>query len=293
MARFLQFLPLFFWAAFAFAALYTILETEFRPLHVLVASFVAALRILATHWRIAAALFAVFASAPMVEALAIGGLKLRGQSAALGGLAWQAITAAAIAWIATYIHELALPLPQRTPAATRRYRAISAAVGVGVFLITVLLSLASSLSLLALNLPPGYRADFVARVIQSLLFVPLALARPALSLGSSRPARAARAALATAARKPLILGVWVIALGLPMLVFERIGADIVRAHFSLSYVLAFRAAKVVFEVFACAFFETTTLLLFARAARRDWSDEDDRAPKTPPIAFPALEKSRS
>jgi hypothetical protein len=289
MANFFQFLPLFFWAAFAFAALYTMLETEFRPLHVLAASFVAAVRILATHWRIAAALFAVFASAPIVEALAIIGLKLSGQPAALGGLAWQAITAAAIAWIATYIHGLALPLPKRTPAVSRRYRAISVAAGVCVFLVTVLLSLGSSLALLALGLPPRYRADFVARVIQSLLFVPLALVRPALSLGLSRPVRAAFAA---AARKPLSLGVWAIALGLPVLAFEQIGADIVRAHFSFSSVLTFRAAKIVFDVFDCAFFEAATLLLLAQAERSGWPDEGDPAPRTTSVAFPALEKAR-
>jgi hypothetical protein len=289
MTSVLQFLPLFFWAAFAFAALYTMLETEFRPLHVLVASFVAAARILATHWRIAAALFAVFASAPIVEALAIVGLKLRGQPAALGGLAWQTITAAAIAWIATYIHGLALPLPVRTPAASLRYRAISVAAGVCVFLVTVLFSLGSSLALLTLGLPPRYRADFAARVIQSLLFVPLALARPALSLGSPSPVRAAFAA---AARKPLSLGVWVIALGLPALAFEWIGADIVRAHFSLLSVLTFRAAKVVFNVFDCAFFEAATLLLLARARRRVRSDEDDPAPGTTQVALSTLENAR-
>lgn len=262
---FFQFLPLFFGAGFAFLALYSILELEFQPLRVLRTSLVAAARILRNHWRITAALFAVFAATPIVEALFIVALGGREQPLMLAAFVWQGLTAAAIACIATHIHGHALALPPREPAAQRRYRLTSIAVAEAVFLITVAFSVGSSLALVTLFHSPHGSMDFLAHMVRTVLFVPLALIRPALSLGFQSPLRTA---FATAIKPPFIVVVWVIALGWPSLAFEQLGAGIVFVHPSPTSVLAFRAAKVVFNVFYCAFFETATLLLLARATRR-------------------------
>ena len=142
--RALRFLPLFAWGTFAFGALYSLLETEFRPLPVLWSSLGVSIRILRKRWRISAALLALFIGAPILEAVAVRTLELRGGPLMLAALVWQAVTAAAIGWIATYIHGDALPLPERGTAALRRYRMMSSLAGLAVFVIRSALSLGLS-----------------------------------------------------------------------------------------------------------------------------------------------------
>ena len=122
-----------------------------------------------------------------------------------------------------------------------------------------------SLALQALGVPSRFHLGNLAGMAQTLIFVPMALVRPALSLGLRGPVREA---LFAAARPPFVIAVWVTALGLPIVAFNWVGADIVRAHPSEWSVLAFKAVRVAFSVFNCAFFETATLLLLARETNK-------------------------
>ena len=273
MTRLLEFLPLVYWAVFAFAALYSVLETRFRPLGVIVASALAAAQILIGHWRIAAALIAVFAAEPIAHVVSLYGLKLRGQPLVLSALVFQAIAAALIAWIATFIHGYALKPPERTPAAARRYRIVSITTCVVVFLIMVGLSVGLSFAIHRIGVPARFRPMFFAQVIETLAYVPLALIRPALSLGLRNPVAAAFRA---AVRSPVTMGVWVTALGLPGLAFRVVGAGILHAHPSLWSALVFGAATAVFNVAAGTLFETTTLLLLARKEKRYFFPNEKR-----------------
>jgi hypothetical protein len=261
----LIFLPLVLWAIFAFGVLYSLLESHFRPLAVLLSSLMAAVRIVTGHWRIAAALFALFIAAPIVEALSVFVLNMRGLSLLLTALCWQAVTAAAIAWIATYIHGHTLSLPERSASAQRRYRAMSLVAGVTLFLFGLVFSNMLALALHALGFSLRFHLDYLARVLQTLVFVPMALVRPAMSLGVHGPVRNA---VIAAARPPFVVAVWVTALGLPSVAFDWLGVDIVRAHQGVTSELAFQVARAAFQVADCVFFETTTLLLFARETHR-------------------------
>ncbi len=122
MAKIFQFLPLIFWALIAFGALYSLLETDFKPISVIVRSAATTVRILVHERKISAALLALFIGAPVIEIIVALGLKMQGQKLIVTGFAWQGLTAAAIAWIATQIHEVTLPLPARDKTAERRYR---------------------------------------------------------------------------------------------------------------------------------------------------------------------------
>jgi hypothetical protein len=265
MASFFQFLPLFFWAIVGFGGLYTLLETKTKPISVIFRSAGAAAQIIVRHPRIALALLALFIGTRLVEALIVFGLELRGQSLIYSGLAWQAVSAAAIAWIATHIHGLTLPPIARDEKATRRYRIVSAMTGLGIFLATVLFSILSSLALQGFGLAGHFGSGFWVRLLQILLFVPLALIRPALSFGEKNPVGAA---FMTAARSPIVLGVWVTLLSLPALFFDIVSGDVLRAHQSVKAAMLVALAKAAFNVAAFTFFETTTLLLFARSTQR-------------------------
>jgi hypothetical protein len=271
MAKIFQFLPLLFWAAFGFFLLYTLLETDFRPVGVILRSFAATLRI-ARRWKITLALFGLFGAAPIVAAVVLVVLKIHGQRAILAGMLWQAATAMTIAWIATHIHQHTLILPSRDASAQRRYRLLSSAVGLALFFFTVAYSIGSSIGIQLAHLQGRYGAVFWVQMAQTLLFVPMALIRPALSLGEKTPVRAA---FGTAARSPMLLFVWVTALALPAIGFSWIGGDILKAHQSPVSEVVFLASKALFNAIDCIFFETTTLLLFARATGRlsmDWHE---------------------
>ncbi len=123
----------------------------------------------------------------------------------------------------------------------------------------------STFAILSFGVPPRFRPKSFALIAQTLAFVPLALIRPALSLGLRDPVRAAFRAAATS---PVSLAVCVIALGLPSVPFAMLGADVVRAHPSFVSVLAFQVASLAFAVVNCVWFETTTLLLLARKTGR-------------------------
>ncbi|MCW2283833.1 hypothetical protein M2323_004581 [Rhodoblastus acidophilus] len=265
MSKIFQFIPLFFWAAVGFGALYTLLETTAKPISVLLSSIGAVFRILTRHWKVAAALLVVFVGAPVVEVAVVFGLKLSGQALVLSGFLWQAVTAASIAWIATYIHDLTITLPQRDQRSMHRYRIVSMVTGLGIFLTIVGFSIVSSFTIQKIGLEGRYGAEFWASLLQTLVFVPLSLIRPAISLGEKNPVRVA---FLTAARSPIVLGVWVTVLALPVILFDMVGGDILRAHHSLRAAVVVALAKAVFNVAACAFFEATTLLLFARATNR-------------------------
>ena len=263
--KFLRFLPLFVWAVFAFGVLYSLLESRFRPLAVLWASVLAGVRIVTEHRRVAGALFALFLATPIVEAVSLFVVKLEGQPLLLTAFVWQGFTAGAIAWIATYIHGLTLPLPHRNTRELRRYRVMSLVAGVTLFLLQFVLASVFSLGLQWLRVPAYFQAGYLTRVLQTLIFVPMALVRPALSLGLRGPVRNA---LLAAAKPPFILAVWVTALGLPTVVFEWLGVDILRAHYSVASIVAYQVVRAAFSVAACVFFETTTLLLLARESKR-------------------------
>ena len=257
----LQYLPLLAWAVFAFAALFSILETEFRPLAILKASLFATARILTGHWRIAAALLAMFAMTPVLEAVVVQILEVRGRPVMLVALSWQAIEAGTIAWIATYIHGNTMTLPKRDAGEMVRYRVMSLVVGLALFLSGVALANGLVLALVAVGSHPRYHLDWFAHAAQTLIFVPMALVRPALSLGLRSPVRSV---VFAAVKPPFAAAVWVTALGFPAAIFNSLGYDIVHAHPGLASVLAFKAAKVVFNVAITVFFETATLLLLAR-----------------------------
>lgn len=292
--KFLRFLPLFVWAIFGFGVLYSLLESHFRPLAVLWASVLAGARIVTGHWRVAAALFALFLATPIVEAVALFALKLQGQPLLLTAFCWQGFTAAGIAWVATYIHGLTLPLPKRDVRQLRRYRVISLVAGVALFLFAFVLGSGFSVGLQLLRVPPYFQGAYFAHVLQMLIFVPMALIRPALSLGLRGPVRTP---LFAATRPPFVVAVWVTALGLPTVVFEWLGMDILRAHASVTSVVVFQVVRAAFNVAACVFFETTTLLLLARETKRFlFPDEGERLtstgePSVPNVRLAGSERS--
>ena len=192
-------------------------------------------------------------------------LKLDGQPLLLVGLVCQAVVSSGLAWVATYIHGDTLPLPERGADALRDYRVASSLAGLTILLIKFALTVGLSVAVVNLRPRTPVRLDLFVPLLLSVAFVPLSFIRPALSLGLPHPVVAA---LTAAAKPPFVAGLWVMALGLPAFAFNWIAVGIVGAHPSVFAVIAFRAAKVAFNVIEFTFLETTTLLLLARQTNR-------------------------
>ena len=111
--------------------------------------------------------------------------------------------------------------------------------------------------------PIGNEANWMLR---SLIFVPLALVRPAQSLGDERPLRAAFAAVF---ERPISFIVWITSLSVPMLFAKLVVSSIVRpGDMSPLPYFGGHAALALFSVFNCAAFEMTTMHLLYNLRRR-------------------------
>ena len=282
MEAFLDLLTLPLWLGAAFCVIYTALESPLEPVQSLFKGWKGAFQLISFDRRTVFLLFGLFCVAPVLEFLFIRVLPLRPPILLGAGFTWQAITAGAIAFIAVGLHQSVLAGTIRQFEPTRRRFIWATIYGVAVFLALLLcnfgFALLSSLLPRAL-LPIGNEANWMLR---SLIFVPLALVRPAQSLGDKRPLRAAFAAVF---ERPISFIVWITSLSIPMLLAKLVVSSVVRpGDMSPLPYFGGHAALALFSVFNCAAFEMTTLHLLYNLRRRPVSyfDTDETEARSAP-----------
>jgi hypothetical protein len=266
MEAFLDLLTIPLWLGAAFGVIYTALESPIEPVQSLFKSWKGAFQLLSCDLKTVMLLFGLFCVAPLLEFLFIRVLPLRPPILLAAGLTWQAITAGAIAFIAVGLHQSVLAGTIRRVEPTRQRLIWATIYGVAVFLTLLLcnfgFALLSRLLPRAL-LPIGNEANWMLR---SLMFVPLALIRPAQSLGDERPPSAAFAAVF---ERPISFIVWITSLSVPMLLAKLVVNSVVRPD-DMSPLPYFggHLALALFSVFNCAAFEMTTMRLLYNLRRR-------------------------
>ena len=266
MEAFLDLLTLALWLAAAFCVIYTALGSPIRPVQSLAKGWQGAFRLLSCDPRTAFLLLGLFCVAPVLEFLFARVLPLSPPILFAAGFAWQAITAGAIAFIAVRLHQSVLAGTITRSEPSRRRLIWATIYGVAVFLMLLLCNFGFALltSFLPGKLSPiGNEASWMLR---SLIFVPLALVRPAQSLGDERPMRAAFVAVF---QRPISFIVWITSLSVPMLLAKLVVHGFVRPD-DMSPLPYFggHAALALFSVFNCAAYEMTTVRMLRNLRRR-------------------------
>ena len=275
MEAFLDLLTLPLWLGAAFCVIYTALASPIEPVRSLFKGWQGAFQLLSSDLKTVFLLLGLFCVAPALEFLFVRVLPLRPPILLAAGFAWQAITAGAIAFIAVRLHQRVLAGTIRRFEPSRRRLIWATIYGVAVFLTLLLCNFGFALlaSLLPGKLSPiGNEANWMLR---SLIFVPLALIRPAQSLGAERPLRAAFAAVF---ERPISFIVWITSLSIPMLLAKLVVQSFVRpGDMSPLPYFAGHAALALFSVFNCAAYEMTTMRLLynLRWRRLSYYDYDE------------------
>jgi hypothetical protein len=267
--------PVVFWLIGIASGAYAALESPVKPVQCVVKSWQDAVRYPFAERRTVTWLLGLFLTSGAFEFLFSRVVPVSPPVLLALGLSWRAITVGAIGFLAVRIHQWVLVRGEK-PYERRP----------GVELRAVLFALLIFLALLAVNfgvawlvgkMAPEFARSLnrAAPLLQSIVFAPLALVRPALSLGMGAPWRGAFVAFW---RHPIAYFVWISALALPALAARYVidtffkPGDPSAIHF-----LAGQAAFALFNTVDCIAFEMSTLRMLRNVVWRRLSQDPDRA----------------
>ncbi len=246
-----------FWIGVIWCMLHTAIESPILPLQSIFRSWIGAFRYLFENREVALALLCLFLAAPALQILFVRIIAASPSVLLAAGIAWQAITATLIAFLALRIHDWVLTKGSERYKRRPEREVWAMVYGLTIFLL--LLGVNYGFAQLTTLAPPGlWPAGALANsLLRVLLFAPLALVRPALSLGEARPWSAAFAAMKSC---PVSFLIWITALSAPIVLSKFVVYSFIRQHdpSTLHYFEA-QIALAAFNVVNCIAFEMTTL----------------------------------
>lgn len=205
-----------FWVGVICSVFYTAIDSPLRPVQSWILSWRNAFSYPIKHYFVGLLILLIFLMSPTLDFLFGKYLRLPAWMLLSVAWGWQALAAGMLGFLAVRLHFEALeddPVVKRAAyAANRRREWWAFAIAVGAFL--ALLGANFGLAFLASLLPRAWQPlGFTLNGwLRALIFVPLALIRPALSLGARKPVRSAFVGFS---RRPVSFLIWVSALGVP------------------------------------------------------------------------------
>lgn len=265
-----------FWIGLACAVVYTAIDSPMRPVQNWLSSWQDSFGYPLRFWIVSLVVLLIFAAAPSLDFLMRRQLRLDTSTIKTLTTTWQVISGGLLAVIAVRVHQWAALHPfdrDRGPfryAANRRRELWAAAIGAAVVLI--MFGLVGGLTALVIKLPREWipLGGALMPWLRALVFAPLAIIRPCLSLGARRPLRTA---LIGFSRRPLSFFIWISIIGWPLL-FAQFAADIFSrsAEVVTPKFWGVQGALLLFNLFNYLAFEMTTLRFVRDLAKTPHED---------------------
>jgi hypothetical protein len=263
-----------FWIGAICTVGYTAIDSPLRPVQSWVSGWRDGFSYAKRHYWVALFILLVFFASPALDFLFGRYLRVPGWMLMTAAFSWQAIGAGILAFFAYRIHQFAVQVchpGDQLPYTPNRKRELWAfALGVGIFL-----------TLLGVNFGLGYLASMAPRSwsglanaangwTRTLLFVPLSLIRPCLSLGARKPVRSGFVGFS---RRPIAFLIWISALGIPS-IFAHFAMDsfVKPGNMAMQPYWTSRSLMALFDLFNFMAFEMATLRMVRNLS---WKPEED------------------
>jgi hypothetical protein len=263
-----------FWVGVICTVFYTAIDSPLRPVQSYFLSWKNAFSYMGRHYVVGLVLLLVFLVSPTLDFVFGKYLRLPGWQLMVAAWAWQALAAGILGFLAVRLHYYAFqddPFAKRSPYVSDRRREWWA-FGIGLVAFLLLLGANFGFAFLASLAPKIWLplAHAASGWLRAVLFVPLALMRPCLSLGARRPIRSAFVGFS---RRPISFLIWISALGVPAIFAKFAMESFVRpGNFAATPFWTAHAALVAFNVLNFIAFEMTT---FRMARNLSWVPSED------------------
>ena len=267
-----------FWIGLICAVIYTAMDSPIRPLQNWLSGWRDAFGFPLRFWILTFLIALIFAVTVSLDFLLKDRLRLDSTKIKMITVAWQVISAGLLAFMAVRIHQWAKLHPFDRNRDRGRFRYVASrlrefwAMAIGAAVVLIMFGLDTGMVALIIKLPREWIPLSAALMpwVRALVFAPLAIIRPCLSLGARKPIRSAFIGFS---RRALSFFLWISIIGWP-LGFAQFAGEI----FSKSAVVgtpkfwSVQVGLVLFNIFNYLAFEMTTLRFVRDLAKKPSED---------------------
>ncbi len=254
-----------FWIALVAGVIYTAIESPIRPLQNWLASWRDGFGYPLRFWIVALVILLIFAAGQGLEFLLKRQLRLDSALVKTLTVSWQVVSGGLLAFIAVRVHQWAALHPFDLNRDRGRFRYVRNlrrelwATAIGAAVVLIMFGLDTGMIAIVIKLPKEWIPLGAAAMpwVRALVFAPLALIRPCLSLGARKPVRSAFIGFS---RQALAFFLWISIIGWP-LGFAQFAGEIFgkTAVVGTPKFWGVQVGLVLFNIFNYLAFEMTTL----------------------------------
>ncbi len=278
MVNVVDFVVYAFWIALVAGVIYTAMESPIRPLRNWLSSWRDSFGYPLRFWVVALVILLIFVAGQGLDFLLKRQLRLDSTTVKTLTVSWQVVSGGLLAFIAVRIHQWAAlhsfdrARDRGVFRYARNFRRELWAMAIGAAVVLIMFGLDTGMVALVIKLPKEWipLGATLMPWLRALVFAPLAIVRPCLSLGARKPVRSAFIGFS---RRSLSFFIWISIIGFPAF-FAQFAAEI----FGKSAIVgtpkfwSVQAGLVLFNIFNYLAFEMTTLRFVRDLAKRPSED---------------------
>jgi fumarate reductase subunit D len=267
-----------FWIGLICGVVYTAIDSPIRPVQNWLSGWGDGFGFPLRFWVVTFIIALIFAATVSLEFLLKNQLRLDSTKVKALTVAWQVISGGLLAFIAVRIHQWAKLHRFDHNRDRGRFRYVANrrrefwAMAIGAAVVLIMFGLGEGMIALIMKLPKEWMplGGWLMPWVRALVFAPLAIIRPCLSLGARRPIRSAFLGFS---RRPLAFFIWISIIGFPAF-FADFAAEIFakKAVVGTPMFWGLLGGRTLFGMFNYLAFEITTLRMVRDLAQTPSED---------------------